>query len=81
LKRYAADIGIDYYNDKQSPRIAVWLTRKLNMIKSDLRTAGVIIDPVKSNERLIWIRKDIKYNYQEQGKGAQNNEVSRIRKE
>jgi hypothetical protein len=45
------------------------------MIKSDLRTAGVIIDPIKSNERLIWIRKDSTYNYQEQGEGAQNNEV------
>ena len=45
------------------------------MIKSDLRTARVIIDPIKSNERLIWIRKDSTYNYQEQGEGAQNNEV------
>jgi hypothetical protein len=33
LKGYADDIGIDYYNDKQLPRNAVWLTRKLNMIK------------------------------------------------
>ena len=57
-----SDIGIDYHNDRQLPRNAVWLTRKLNMIKSDLRTAGVIIDPIKSNERLIWIRKDSAYN-------------------
>jgi hypothetical protein len=65
LKDYADDIGIDYHNDRQLPRNAVWLTRKLNMIKSDLRTAGIIIDPIKSNERQIWIRKDSAYNKQE----------------
>jgi hypothetical protein len=65
LKDYADDIGIDYHNDRQLPRNAVWLTRKLNMIKSDLRTAGIIIDPIKSNERQIWIRKDSTYNKQE----------------
>jgi hypothetical protein len=75
LKIFADHIRIDYHNDKQLPRNAVWLTRKLNMIKSDLRTAGVIIDPIKSNERLIWIRKDSTYNYQEQGEGGQNNEA------
>jgi hypothetical protein len=71
---------MDYHNDKQLPRNAVWLTRKLNMIKSDLRTAGVIIDPIKSNERLIWIRKDSTYNKQEQGEGGQNNQVTEYTK-
>lgn len=65
LKGYADDICIDYHNDRQLPRNAVWLTRKINMIKSDLRTAGVVIDPIKSNERLIWIRKDGTYNNSE----------------
>jgi hypothetical protein len=37
---------------------AVWLTRKLNTIKTDLVAAGLEIDETKSNEHIIWIKKD-----------------------
>jgi len=57
LKDFASEIGVDYSADKQLPRNAVWLTRKLNMIKSDLNIAGLEIDETKSNERMIWIKK------------------------
>ena len=43
LKAYASEIDIDYSADKQLPKNAVWLTRKLNMVKSDLRPAGIVI--------------------------------------
>jgi D-mannonate dehydratase len=68
LKDYASEIGIDYYEDKQLPRNAVWLTRKLNMVKSDLRHAGITIEPIKSNERTIWIKKGDKTNNEQQEK-------------
>jgi hypothetical protein len=58
LKAFAPEIGANYNSDKQLPKNAVWLTRKLNMIKSDLVSAGLDIDETKSNERIIWIRKD-----------------------
>jgi hypothetical protein len=58
LKAYTAEIGVDYSDDKQFPNNAVWLARRINMIRSDLRIAGIIIDSTKSDERLIWIKKD-----------------------
>jgi hypothetical protein len=58
LKAFAPEIGVDYNSHKQLPKNAVWLTRKLNMIKSDLVSAGLDLDETKSNERIIWIRKD-----------------------
>jgi hypothetical protein len=69
LKTYAYEIGIDYHDDKQLPKNAVWLTRKLNMVKSDLIPAGITIDSIKSDEmRLIWIKKNDKTRNEQQEK-------------
>ncbi|MGC2571073.1 MAG: hypothetical protein WA364_06130 [Candidatus Nitrosopolaris sp.] len=57
LKSYASETDVDYSSDKQLPKNAVWLTRKLNTIKTDLVSAGLEIDETKSNERIIWIKK------------------------
>lgn len=68
LKHYASEISVDYNDDKQLPRNAIWLTRKLNMVKSDLRHAGITTELIKSNERSIWIKKNDKTNNEQQEK-------------
>lgn len=67
LRSFAEEIDVDYHADKGLPKNSVWLSRKLNMIKQDLKIAGLVIDETKSDERLIWIRKDFNtYNQQQQ---------------
>lgn len=72
LKNFASEIGVDYHSDKQLPTNAVWLTRRLNMIKSDLSIAGLEIDETKNYERMIWIKKDPK----KENRQAENSDLS-----
>lgn len=60
LREFAGEIGIDYYLDKNLPRNSVWLSRKINTIKQDLKVAGLTVEETKGNKRLIWFRKDYK---------------------
>ena len=55
------------------------------MIKSDLNIAGLEIDERKSNERMIWIKKDSANQTkgehgQKEGQAEKNNFVSEIKK-
>jgi hypothetical protein len=71
LKSFAAEIQVDYHSDQNLPKNAVWVKRKLNMIKSDLKIAGLTIAETKSNERIIWIKKDPK----KENRQAENNNL------
>lgn len=67
LRKYAEDIGLDWYKDRSLPYNEVWVTRRLNEIVADLKIAGLYVNNTKGTERSIRVVKDAKAysNYQE----------------
>jgi len=58
LRVFAESLGLDYHGDKGLPKNAVWLSRQIKEIETDLVIAGIIVDFGHAKERTIRLIKD-----------------------
>jgi hypothetical protein len=64
LKRYAIENQIDVVHAKWFPQNAEWLSKKIRILKEDLKAANILVDPDirKEQKRLIYFRKITTHN-------------------
>jgi hypothetical protein len=59
LRRYALEKQIDVVHAKWFPQNPEWLSRKIRILKTDLKAANILVDPdiKKEQRRLIYFKK------------------------
>ena len=55
LKRYATDKQIDIVHAKWFPQNVEWLSRKIRILKEDLKAANILVDPDLRKDQKRWI--------------------------